>query len=331
MKRIDSKGYSIFLEIGDFSNLNCKKFEKVAILVDENVKRLCLPILLEKCFFLKGVPIIEIKSGEENKNINTCKVIWNFLLKYNFNRDSLLINLGGGVIGDIGGFAASTFKRGIQFIQIPTTLLAMSDASIGSKLGINFLNNKNQIGLFNNPQKVLINVEFLKTLPTNELMSGFAEVIKHALIADEKYWNLLTKTPFKNLDWEDIIIRSIEIKNKIVMNDPLENNERKKLNFGHTLGHAIESYYLERSETVLHGEALALGIILETKLSKISEYEIIKSFIIKTFNIPKTPDISELKKWLIHDKKNIDNKINFTLLKKIGECRINNYKSWNEL
>jgi len=235
------------------------------------------------------------------------------------------------MIGDIGGFVASTYKRGINFIQIPTTLLAMSDASVGSKLGINFMHNKNQIGLYNNPLQVLINIEFLKTLPRNQLLSGFSEIIKHALIADKNYWDLLIKTSFDNLNWEDIIIRSVEIKNKIVMKDPFENDERKKLNFGHTFGHAIESYYLEKSKPILHGEALALGMILEIKMSQIPNYERIINFIKTHLNIPNNPKISELKKWLINDKKNTGDKINFTLLKSIGESSINNYKSWNEL
>ena len=331
MKKIESKGYSIFFETGNFSTLDYKKFEKIAILVDENTKKYCLPLLLEKCSLLEKSVIIQIDSGEENKNIQTCNTIWRLLIEHNFNRKSLIINLGGGMIGDIGGFVASTYKRGINFIQIPTTLLAMSDASVGSKLGINFMHNKNQIGLYNNPLQVLINIEFLKTLPRNQMLSGFSEIIKHALIADKNYWDLLIKTSFDNLNWEDIIIRSVEIKNKIVMKDPFENNERKKLNFGHTFGHAIESYYLEKSQPILHGEALALGMILEIKMSQIPNYERIINFIKTHLNIPNNPKISELKKWLINDKKNISDKINFTLLKNIGESSINNYKSWNEL
>ena len=331
MKKIESKGYSIFFETGNFSTLDYKKFEKIAILVDENTKKYCLPLLLERCSLLEKSVIIQIDSGEENKNIQTCNTIWRSLIEHNFNRNSLIINLGGGMIGDIGGFVASTYKRGINFIQIPTTLLAMSDASVGSKLGINFMHNKNQIGLYNNPLQVLINIEFLKTLPRNQLLSGFSEIIKHALIADKNYWDLLIKTSFDNLNWEDIIIRSVEIKNKIVMKDPFENDERKKLNFGHTFGHAIESYYLEKSKPILHGEALALGMILEIKMSQIPNYERIINFIKTHLNIPNNPKISELKKWLINDKKNTGDKINFTLLKSIGESSINNYKSWNEL
>ncbi|MEE2954281.1 MAG: 3-dehydroquinate synthase family protein [Bacteroidota bacterium] len=331
MKKIESKGYSIFFETGNFSTLDYKKFEKIAILVDENTKKYCLPLLLERCSLLEKSVIIQIDSGEENKNIQTCNTIWRSLIEHNFNRNSLIINLGGGMIGDIGGFVASTYKRGINFIQIPTTLLAMSDASVGSKLGINFMHNKNQIGLYNDPLQVLINIEFLKTLPRNQLLSGFSEIIKHALIADKNYWDLLIKTSFDNLNWEDIIIRSVEIKNKIVMKDPFENNERKKLNFGHTFGHAIESYYLEKSKPILHGEALALGMILEIKMSRIPNYERIINFIKTHLNIPNNPKISELKKWLINDKKNTSDKINFTLLKNIGESSINNYKSWNEL
>ena len=195
------------------------------------------------------------------------------LTENQFDRNSLLINLGGGVIGDMGGFCASTYKRGIDFIQIPTTLLAMVDASVGGKLGVDFGELKNQIGLFKNPKTVIVNPDFLDTLEKTQLKSGFAEVVKHALIADKNLWNKLSSTPFENLVWEEIIAISVQIKNKIVREDPWENGERKKLNFGHTFGHAIESYYLEKGTPILHGEAVFMGIILETDLSVISEEE----------------------------------------------------------
>ena len=245
--------------------------------------------------FLKATNIdailIEIPSGEEHKNLEKCQLIWNALSSHHFDRNSLLINLGGGVVGDMGGFAASTYKRGIDFIQIPTSLLAMVDASVGGKLGIDFAYLKNQIGVFNNPKAVLINPVFLNSLPNNQLLSGFAEVVKHALIEDKCYWKEITTTPLEKMNWESIILQSIVIKNNIVTQDPLEKGERKKLNFGHTFGHAIESFYLKLGKPILHGEAISLGMILESNLSKINNEEKheISSFILQNFfNTKKT-------------------------------------------
>ena len=329
MKEIISDNYSILIGENSLSRLAISSYSKVAILVDENTKKDCL----NKLSKFDNSIIIEIKSGEENKNINTCNFIWEQLTKNNFDRNSLLINLGGGVIGDMGGFCASTYKRGISFIQIPTTLLAMVDACVGGKLGIDFNGLKNQVGLFNNPKTVLINPDFLTTLPRNQLLSGFAEVVKHALISDNNFWKQLTSTPFDSLDWEEIILTSIQIKNKIVLADPLEIGDRKKLNFGHTFGHAIESYYLEEGTPILHGEAVFMGILLETEISSLSvtAKNEIKNFILSNFALPHLPTNSEIKKYLINDKKNKIGKINFSLLKEIGNCTIDNLFSENEL
>jgi len=329
VKEIISDNYSIWIGENSLSRLAISSYSKVAILVDENTKKDCLNKLPK---FDNSI-IIEIKSGEENKNINTCNFIWEQLTKNNFDRNSLLINLGGGVIGDMGGFCASTYKRGISFIQIPTTLLAMVDACVGGKLGINFNGLKNQVGLFNNPKTVLINPDFLTTLPRNQLLSGFAEVVKHALISDNNFWKQLTSTPFDSLDWEEIILTSIQIKNKIVLADPLEIGDRKKLNFGHTFGHAIESYYLEEGTPILHGEAVFMGMLLETEISSLSvtAKNEIKNFILSNFALPNLPTNSEIKKYLINDKKNKIGKINFSLLKEIGNCTIDNLFSENEL
>mgnify|MGYP003324163997 CR=1 FL=1 len=277
--------------------------------------------------------IIEIKSGEKNKNISTCNLIWEQLTINNFDRKSLLINLGGGVIGDMGGFCASTYKRGIDFIQIPTTLLAMVDASVGSKLGVDSNGLKNQVGLFSNPESVIINPIFLETLSEEELKSGFAEVVKHALITDKDLWQKITSTPFNNLDWKEIIYTSLEIKNKIVVSDPKEKGERKKLNFGHTFGHAIESYYLEKGTPILHGQAIFMGIILESEISDLtqSEKNEIKNYILSNFALPYTPKKSYLHKFLLNDKKNQEGKINFSLLKGIGNCTIDNLFTEDEL
>ena len=205
MKEIIASNYSIWIGENSLSKLNVGSYSKVAILVDENTKRDCLSKLPK----LENPIIIEIQSGEENKNLATCDFIWQELTKHNFDRNSLLINLGGGVIGDMGGFCASTYKRGIDFIHIPTTLLAMADASIGGKLGVDFNHLKNQIGLFTNPKSVIINPVFLQTLIENQFKSGFAEVVKHALIADENLWSIITTTDFEKLNWEKIITLSV--------------------------------------------------------------------------------------------------------------------------
>ena len=329
MKEIKAIDYSIWIGENSLSKLDISTYSKVAILVDENTKRDCLHKLPK----IENALIIEIKSGEEYKNISTCNFIWEQLTINNFDRNSLLINLGGGVIGDMGGFCAATYKRGLDFIHIPTTLLAMVDASVGGKLGIDFKGLKNQIGLFNNPKSVLISSEFLETLVENELKSGFAEVVKHALISDSSLWVKLKNLPFTDLDWEDIIDTSVQIKNKIVLADPFEKGERKKLNFGHTFGHAIESYYLEKGTPISHGEAVFMGMILETEISDLSETEKneIKNYILSDFALPYTPKKSNLHKFLINDKKNQNGKINFTLLSGIGNCSFNNLLSLDEL
>jgi 3-dehydroquinate synthase len=329
VKEIVSSDYSIWIGEHSLSKLDISGYSKIAILVDENTKRDCLPKLQQ----LEKSIVIEIKSGEEYKNIDTCNFIWEQLTKNNFDRNSLLINLGGGVIGDMGGFCASTYKRGIDFLQIPTTLLAMVDASVGGKLGVDFNGLKNQIGLFNNPKSVLVNPDFLKTLPENQLRSGFAEVVKHALISDSNLWKQLALAPFESLDLENIIETSVQIKNNIVESDPFEKGDRKKLNFGHTFGHAIESYYLEKGTPILHGEAVFMGMILETEISHLSETDKneIKNYILSNFALPYTPKKYNLRKFLINDKKNQNGKISFSLLNSIGSCTINHLFSADEL
>ena len=329
MKKIVSSNYSIWIGENSLSKLNVKSYSKVAILVDENTKKDCL----HKLPNIEKLIIIEIPSGERNKNITTCNIIWEELTNNEFDRDSILINLGGGVIGDIGGFCASTYKRGIDFIHIPTTLLAMVDASIGGKLAVDFNNLKNHIGLFSNPKSVIIDPNFLDTLTENQLISGFAEVVKHALISDKNLWETIKETPFKKLAWVKIITISAELKNRIILNDPKEKGERKKLNFGHTFGHAIESYYLEKGTPILHGEGVFMGMILETEISLLSNLEKneIKNYILSNFGLPYTPPKAELLKFLKNDKKNKSKKINFSLLNGIGKCTIDNLLTENEL
>ena len=296
MKEIISSDYSIWIGEKSFSKLNVKSYSKVAILVDENTKKNCL----KKIPKIENSIIIEIQSGEENKNLQTCNFIWQELTNHAFDRNSLLINLGGGVIGDMGGFCASTYKRGIQFIHIPTTLLAMTDAAIGGKLGVDFNNLKNQIGVFSNPKSVIINPIFLDTLPKKEVKSGFSEVVKYALTSDINLWKMIKKSDFKKLNWEAIITYSVKLKNKIILADPTEIGERKKLNFGHTFGHAIESYYLNNGTPILHGEAVFMGMILETEISNLldSEKNEIKNYILSNFKLPYTPFKTELLNFL---------------------------------
>lgn len=301
------------------------------VLVDENTKKLCYPLL---CNMLKSnqPEIIEIQSGEFNKNIQTCEKIWNNFLKIRAHRKSLLLNLGGGVICDLGGFVASIYKRGIPFVHIPTTLLSAIDASIGGKTGIDFQIYKNLLGVFSYPSAVFIFPGFLKTLDLRQLKSGFAEILKHALIADKEYWkSLQLLKDFENTDWNPFIKKSVQIKSNIVKQDSKENYLRKILNFGHTYGHAFESFSLIHHKTpLLHGEAIAMGIMAETYLSNrylsLKEYEVkeIECLIKNIFSFPKfsEKDIDELIDFMLQDKKNKDEHINFTLIESIGKGKI---------
>ncbi|MGA9269064.1 MAG: 3-dehydroquinate synthase, partial [Lutimonas sp.] len=308
---------------------NSSDYDKVAVLVDENTRFHCLPLVVR---VIKPTDIIEIESGEEKKTLDTCMRIWKEITDNHYERKSLLVNLGGGVIGDMGGFCAATYKRGIDFINIPTTLLSQVDASVGGKLGIDFLGFKNHIGVFELPRKVFIDTKFLKTLPERELRSGFAEVIKHCLIADKDYWEIESNEDFKDQNWSDIVNHSVKVKNKVVEEDPFEKGRRKILNFGHTIGHAIESYFLQKDEQrLLHGEAIAAGMICEAYLSEKfcnlpeSSVKSIENYIIKTFGwirISKE-DIDEIAKLCLQDKKNEKGIINFSLLEEIGNSVFN--------
>lgn len=296
--------------------------DKIGLLVDENTKKHCLPLIQ-----INPDVLIEIKSGELQKNLDTCSHIWRELTNTSFTRKSVLINLGGGVIGDMGGFAASTYKRGISFINVPTTLLSQVDASIGGKLGIDFEGLKNHIGVFQNPNAVIIDPLFLNTLSKRELISGYAEVVKHALIFDADHWTQLQIAEFETLDWKEIILKSVAIKNEVVTNDPRENGLRKILNFGHTLGHAIESFLLNSDQPLLHGEAIAIGMILESHLSMqlgmLSETDVksITGHLKFRFDLPDSiPEYQNLIELLKQDKKNMDEEISFSLLDKVGSC-----------
>ncbi len=308
-------------------SLNQKNYSKVVVLVDENTKKHCLKVLQE-LVALTPDGVITIKAGEAFKTIASCVQVWEALSDLGCDRKSLLLNLGGGVVTDLGGFAASAFKRGIDFINIPTTLLAMVDASIGGKTGVDLGALKNQVGVIEQPQMVLVFPVFLETLEERQTKSGYAEMLKHGLIRDYQYWQeLATQAAFTSTGH---IQTSIHIKGQVVTEDPLERGIRKTLNFGHTLGHAIESYFLEAQNrpSLLHGEAIAIGMILEGYLSNaltgLSRLELdeIKRVFLKHFppiHIS-SQDQEIILDLLKHDKKNTHGDINFVLLNGIGKA-----------
>lgn len=315
--------------LGDLIRTYEKAGRKVAVLADSNSRKHCLPYMEKTVGVSFKDRIIEIPAGEEFKNIGTCEAIWNELNDMGCDRRSVLINLGGGVVGDMGGFAACTFKRGISFIQVPTTLLSQVDASVGGKLGIDLHHLKNLIGVFGQPEGVFADAHFLDTLDDRQKISGFAEMIKHGLIADHDYYDELTRTsPLSLGDAHVHIARSVAIKNKVVLEDPLEKGLRKILNFGHTIGHAVESWSLVNDvEHLLHGEAIAIGMICEAHLSlktglSIEELENITSYIkgvYPAYPLQKIP-VEDVVAIMAHDKKNTSGKISFSLLRKIGQC-----------
>jgi len=311
--------------------LENEQYSKIFVFTDGNTSEKCLPVFQSMLGDFTKFDLIETDPGEENKNIDFCIGIWKTLLDFEADRKALMINLGGGVITDMGGFVASTYKRGIDFINIPTTLLSQVDASVGGKTGIDIDNIKNMVGTFALPQAVFIESEFLKTLPERELLSGFAEMIKHGLILDASYFETLKAADYKNLD-PALVYQSVGFKNQVVLEDPLEKGLRKILNFGHTIGHAVESYALSNSDNPLtHGEAIAIGMICEAYLSvknshlqaeelaDISNYikSIYPAYTIKPESFG---DILDLMK---ADKKNEHGQINFSLLERIGTCEFN--------
>ncbi len=311
--------------------LNQHKYSKLFVFVDTNTATHCLPVFRSFLDDFDDFDIIETDPGEENKNIDFCIGIWKTLLDFGADRKCLMINLGGGVITDMGGFVASTYKRGIDFINIPTTLLSQVDASVGGKTGIDIDNVKNMVGTFSLPKAVYIEQAFLTTLSKRELLSGFAEMIKHGLIADSEYYERLKLSNYQSLHPIEIY-RSIEIKNEVVSNDPLEKGIRKILNFGHTIGHAVESYALSNSKKPLtHGEAIAIGMICEAFLSvkygnlTNNELEDISKYILSIYPKYKIKDKSfdTLIKLMQSDKKNEGGQIMFSLLEKIGNCTFN--------
>ncbi|MBO9672088.1 MAG: 3-dehydroquinate synthase [Sphingobacteriaceae bacterium] len=334
METLTSAGHSLYFE----SNLDAlktllesNKYSKVFVFADEHTSEICLPLFQSFLDDFSEFDLIETAAGEENKNIDFCIGIWKTLLDFEADRKSLMINLGGGVITDMGGFIASTYKRGIDFINVPTTLLSQVDASVGGKTGIDIDNVKNMVGTFTLPQMVFIETAFLKTLPQRELLSGFAEMIKHGLIYDKPYYEKLKTTNYFTPSAEDIY-RSVEIKNEVVTIDPHEKNLRKILNFGHTIGHAVEGYSLANDEKPLtHGEAIAIGFICEAALSiknsTLTKEELndISSYILSLYpkyHIKKE-SFDTLLELMQSDKKNEDGNILFSLLESTGKCTFN--------
>jgi len=328
-----SRNSECFGYLNSYLEKNAKA--KVFVLVDQNTKQYCLPVLIKN--LIRKVNIVQIPSGEKYKNLETCQILWQELIDQGADRYSILINLGGGVITDMGGFIAATYKRGIRFVNIPTSLLAMVDAAIGGKTGVDFNHLKNQIGIFVTPVMTLIYPEFLKTLVPREFNSGFAEVIKYGLINSQNIWEYLQKreTNANKID-ASIIEQSVEIKEKIVAQDSKEKGIRKSLNFGHTLGHAIETCFLSKttSEQLLHGEAIAAGMILAASISSqtidfpIEKTREITALISKLYKkvVFTSSDINTILDLLQHDKKNLNGQLNFVLLKAIGlpklDCKV---------
>lgn len=307
--------------------LSSKQYSKIVVIADNNTKRHCYPILKA---FLPKHSVVTVPSGEAHKTLATCEKIWEAMTKDELDRHALVVNVGGGVIGDMGGFCAAVYKRGIDFIQVPTTLLSQVDASVGGKLGIDFQGFKNHLGVFYIPKSVLIDPVFLNTLPEREIRSGFAEIIKHCLIADGAKWEEIRAKDFEAQNWPDLIAHSVKIKQQVVDQDPTEKGLRKILNFGHTLGHAVETCFLNKGprERLFHGEAIAVGMIMEAYLSferKMIDQQTltdIEEFLFATYGKVKIKpeDIEEIITLTRQDKKNKGKEIRFSLLKGAGQC-----------
>jgi len=342
MQAINSLGYQVYFE-EDLASLESfigeRSYSQILVLVDINTNDNCLPVLQAAMPNITNYDIIEVDPGEENKNIDYCIGVWKTMLDFGADRKALMINLGGGVVTDMGGFAASTYKRGIDFIHIPTTLLSQVDASVGGKTGIDMDNVKNIIGTFTQPQAVFISTKFLETLDERQVASGFSEIIKHGLIQDKSLYELCKSVDLSDLDLS-IIHRSVEIKNNVITQDPTEKGLRKILNFGHTIGHAIEGYSLfNDKDPLLHGEAIGIGMICEAWLSHkytgLSEEDLkdicntfLKLYPKYVYSKDQYEAFLELMK---NDKKNENKKIGFALLNTIGDCTYNIYVSEEDI
>lgn len=286
------------------------------VIADAHTRRHCLPHFLAAAGLPSDVPVAEIPAGESFKHIGTCQDIWQQMLDARLDRKALVINLGGGVVGDMGGFCAATWKRGVDFVQVPTTLLSMTDAAIGGKLGIDFQGVKNTVGVFRNPVAVFADPVFLKTLPERERRSGFAEVIKHALIGAPALWSRIreAQTAMPEID-PDLLSASIAVKVRIVQEDPFERGIRALLNYGHTIGHAIESYFLETGKPLTHGEAIAIGMICESQIANDGVLNEVIEVVRRHYEHRPIPEAAFPVLWELmrQDKKNADGKVRMAL------------------
>ena len=343
---IQAQHYQVYFNDEGFDFLNRFVAEqspsKIFLLADKHTNECCTPIVLSVLATDIPLEIIEIEAGEPHKHIDTCTQVWYALSELGADRKSLLINIGGGVVTDLGGFVASTYMRGIPFINIPTSLLAMVDASVGGKTGVDLGALKNLVGVINNPKGVLIYPDFLATLPTEELRSGMAEMFKHGLISDEGYWHKMCNlSELTEAHLGSLIYESVVIKNEVVTQDPTEKGLRKTLNYGHTLGHAIESYCLQNPnrERLLHGEAIAIGMVLATYLSvkelgfSMDKCDQVKAvlgeyFKKQDFTYEEITDICQLMRF---DKKNVGGNVHFVLLEAIGKPKIDCIVPYEEI
>lgn len=325
---------SYHLELGSILESSFEKLlegysdVKKVLIADDNTSEACLSYLISNFDALSKAEIVVLPVGEENKTLSIVANVWEILSEYGLSRHDLVINVGGGLVSDMGGFIASCYKRGMEFINIPTSLLGMVDASIGGKNGLNLGSFKNQIGLFNDPKAVYIDTIFVSTLPDAELLSGYAEMIKHGLIHSEDLFQAVLSQMEDPKDLSDELLkRCIAVKNEVVLKDPLEIGPRKKLNFGHTIGHVIEGFMISTGE-MTHGHAVAIGMVFESLLSvrrgllseeafKIIEVSLLIHYVLPSFS---NDDIGAMTSLLYNDKKNKGDKILCCMLNKIGEC-----------
>lgn len=321
--------------------IDCCPHDRLFVLTDTTTLDLCWP-LIKDFAYLGNAQMITIGATDEHKTLESLCYVWSALQEGRATRHSLLINLGGGMVTDLGGFAASTYKRGIQYINIPTTLLSMVDASVGGKTGINFGGLKNEIGVFNNASTVILDTEFLQTLDYKNMASGYAEMLKHGLISHTENWAELLNFDLESIDYTQLgqmVAKSVVIKQRIVEEDPTEKGLRKVLNLGHTIGHALESLAMEENRTVLHGYAVAWGLVCELYLSCIlchfptnkmrQTVQCIKEkYGLFTFTCKQYERLYDL---MQHDKKNLGNTINFSLLSDIGDIRLNQTASKDQI
>ncbi|MCR9172806.1 MAG: 3-dehydroquinate synthase [bacterium] len=333
MKYIDTNNCR--LEIGDITtssldeklNFTYAHVKKVVI-VDENSRENCLEYMLTNFTGLSEAEIILLPAGEDNKQLNIVGSVWEALTEYGVSRHDVIINLGGGMITDLGGFVASCYKRGLDFINIPTTLLSMVDASIGGKTGVNLGHYKNQIGVFSDPVAVYIDPVFLSTLPGYELLSGYAEMLKHGLIHSEALFSSVLQAMREDeIPSLDLIESCIRVKHEVVTEDPTEKGKRKVLNLGHTIGHVLEGHFMNRIP-LTHGHCVAIGIMMEAYISyrrgmlAEEDFRLVQDAIFEFYELPaySNDEVGEMVAMLYNDKKNANNAILCVLLQKIGDC-----------